>query len=91
MIYITWEWDTPHTDEPILTYVELDDARREQRTVSIYRDGRKGFASATILVGDRPLSPNPFPQLEMLNAHPDVTAREISAKEFEAAWNARHE
>jgi hypothetical protein len=91
MIYIAWEWDTPHSDEPILTYMELDDARREQRTVSIFADGRKGHASPTTVVGDRPLDSGPFPELDVVNDHPDVRAREISVEEFEAAWDGRHQ
>jgi uncharacterized protein DUF6881 len=46
MRYLRVGWKHQHADEPTILYSELDEDRWEVRKVEVFRNGRRGYASA---------------------------------------------
>ncbi len=44
MKYIRVKWNHLFSDEPVLLFSELDDARWEVRKIEVFRDGHQGYA-----------------------------------------------
>lgn len=89
MKYICMKWNHPFAEEPILLYCELDDARREVRSVEVFRDGHRGYASATESDGHTRLGEKPIPPLTEIAPEPEFEAIEITKEEFEEIWTKR--
>lgn len=87
MQFIKVAWIHDLEDEPIVIYSELDDARNEVRKIELYRNGRVGYASATIEHNGSRLSEVPLPQLEQIRADTQFEPTLIGADEFERAWS----
>ena len=88
--YVRGEWFHDFADEPRFFYAELDDERYELRKVEVFKNGKTVRASTEVLKRDpmAPLSDQPWPSLEEINAHEEFHAQEISAADFEDLWNA---
>ncbi len=91
MKYLRCRWIHSHPNEPVLLYSELDDRRMEVRTIEIWRDGRKGFASAIEFTPETGLGLVPVPELAEIAADPEFEPSEISEAEFEEVWVRRKE
>lgn len=76
MHYIKITGKHDHTDEPVLVYSELDEARMEVRKVEILRNRRPGYASEADSRGETSLGELPVA--------PD--SAEVSKEEFENIW-----
>lgn len=87
MKYVRVDWKHQHPDEPILLYSELDTKRWEVRKVEVFRDGRRGYASAVGAVGGTRLGELPIPELSEIAADPAFVPVEITQAEFDAAWS----
>ena len=88
MTYFICKWRHAFEDEAVWFYGELDESRYEVRSVQVYRDGRKAFASALEEKGTG-LCEKPLPSISQINSDPEFEAVEISQQEFERAWERR--
>jgi hypothetical protein len=88
--YFRGEWIHDFEDEPYLFYSELDDERYEIWHIEIFKDGRMIRASRKNLEHNpsAPVSDQPIPSVEWINAQEKFRAWEITAQEFEEAWRA---
>jgi hypothetical protein len=89
MKYISVKWNRSKQDSldsPILQYSELDDARREQRKVCVFRDGPPGYASKTKAIRGVMLAFEPVPSLLELAKQAEYPPTEITPGEFERLW-----
>ena len=84
--YIKAKWLTASSDDPVLLYSEIDDARREIRKVEVYRDGSAGWADQSHECDSTMLGILPLPPLDEINAQIEFEAVEITPDEFESAW-----
>jgi hypothetical protein len=89
MIYIRVEWKHELDDEPTMLYSELDADRWEVRKVELYRDGSYGWADRSFAAGGTRLGDATVPNLTEINLDPQFAASEITAAEFEEAWEGR--
>ena len=64
----------------------MDDERNELRKVEVYADGKVGYATAQVEVGDTRLSLYPLPELEEIAIDPEFRPKEISKEEFDIVW-----
>jgi uncharacterized protein DUF6881 len=89
MKYISVKWNRSKQEfpeSPILQYSELDDARREQRKVCVFREGPPGYASKTKAMRGVMLGFEPVPSLLELEKRTEYPPPEITPEEFERLW-----
>lgn len=84
--YIRVAWQHQEASEPIMLYSELDGERRELRKVEVFRDGRMGYACRAFERGGSRLAKMAMPPLAEIAGDPQFEPHEITAREFEAAW-----
>lgn len=84
MVYVEGIWHHEHSDEPVLSFAELDGERYETRKVEVFRDGRVLIAGETHRADH--LAEVPYPGLDEINADPQFELREVSAVVFETVW-----
>src|SRR5690349_18580132 len=89
MNYIKVRWRHTHRDEPVWLYSEIDDERRETRTVEVFADGRRQYASRTESEGGARLGEVPIPPLSRISDDPQFQPAEIAREEFEEVWAQR--
>jgi len=87
MNYIRAKWMHSQLHEPVVLLSELDQDRWEIRKVEIYADGRLDYADHQRSSSHTRLSSEPIPSLAEIGADKQFEPSEISAAEFEAAWN----
>jgi hypothetical protein len=87
--YILVKWKHSFPGEPIWLYSELDNAYWEVRKVEVFRDGSRGYASATESRGTTRLGEEPVPSLENIATDPQFEPIEITREEFEQVWSKR--
>ncbi len=85
MTYFLCDWYNSFPDEPVRIYCELDDTRYERRKVEVFADCRSTYADQQHEGGSR-LSELVIPSLAEINSDPQFHATEISATEFNEAW-----
>ncbi|QHC34909.1 DUF6881 domain-containing protein [Komagataeibacter xylinus] len=89
MFYIKCLWKhDDRSEEPDVIYCEFDGERTELRKIELYENGQHGVATQTFSTGDTHLADIAIPPLEEINADPRFEARDITAAEFEAVWQA---
>ena len=84
--YLRVRWKHDHSDEPVVLYCELDEARCEVRKVEEFRDGRMTWAEGRGAIGNTELGRAPVPPLAEITSsefEPEV----ITRAEFEAVWD----
>lgn len=81
---VEWLHDTP---EPVELLYELVDGF-ERRKVEVWRDGRRGWASAFVEHGGSDHAAAPFPALAEVNADPQFRGEIIGPARFEVEWRA---
>lgn len=84
--YIRVAWKHQEASEPIVLYSELDARRHELRKVEVFLDGRMGYACRAFERGGSRLAKMAMPALAELALDPQFEPHEITAREFEAAW-----
>lgn len=89
MIYIRVKWKHEDPDDPIVLYSELDDQRWEIRKIEVFRNGRKGCASAEGEIGGTALSIEPIPELDEIAKDRQFEPAAITKDEFESIWAQR--
>jgi hypothetical protein len=85
--YLKVQWHHDFADEPVLLYSDVDDAGSEIRKVEVYRDGRLDWADETRATGTTMLSESVMPSVEEIDDQQEFSAEEISAAEFDSAWD----
>jgi hypothetical protein len=86
--YLKAHWRHELPDEAVFWFHELDDERRENRKVVVFRDGRSeraGFGEATDYAF---LNSEPIPEVGDINSQTEFDAEQIDQAEFENAWVA---
>lgn len=81
---IRWIHDDPAY--PVFLLSELDESRFEIRKVEIYADGRMGYASEDVEVGDARLGEVPLPPETEIAADPQFVVEPLMASDFEQVW-----
>lgn len=81
------EWCHDNDDEPVVLYHELV-MLEERRKVEVWRDGRRGAASAYLEFGGSSPSVRPLPSLIEINADPQFAGEAITAERFQTEWQA---
>jgi hypothetical protein len=85
-IYLKVRWDHDASDDPIVLYHELDEARRETRRIELFEDGRLQHSDKVDPGARTSLSLEPLPLLDDIRAQPEFSAAAISAEQFEQVW-----
>jgi hypothetical protein len=87
MNYLKVKWKHSFSDEPVLLYSELDDARWELRKVEVFPDGKMGYAAAGKDSGGTKLTKEPLPSLAQIAFDTQFEPVVISGAEFESVWD----
>jgi hypothetical protein len=75
---------------PVEEYVEIGADGWEVRKVEVFEDGHLTFSDDVLYTGRTGLSELKALSIDALNAMTRVTARVITAAEFERAWERAH-
>ncbi len=73
-------------EDPVDSFSELDDQRKEVRKIELFRNGRVGYATGSQEMGGARLGTTPIPEAGEMASDPAFAARAIEAPEFEAVW-----
>jgi hypothetical protein len=85
--YIKVFWHHSFPDEPVILYSEIDANRWERRKVSVFPDGKLGYASDEETTHSVMLSVEPLPTLLEIGSDAQFDPREIERQEFEDVWS----
>jgi hypothetical protein len=86
MKYLKVTWTHDFSDEPFELLSELDERRFEIRKIEYFRNGRVGYATSNMTLGDTRLGVVPVPEDQDIAKDPQFAIGHLDSIEFEAAW-----
>lgn len=86
MIYFFVHWIHNFVEEPVYLYHEINEDRREQRKVWIWKDGRIQFADVNHQCGSTELSWEILPSVDEISADPQFVVKTLTEREFSEVW-----
>ncbi|WP_314416487.1 DUF6881 domain-containing protein [Streptomyces kroppenstedtii] len=88
MLYLKVLWKSKEENHPSTIYTEIDADGWESRKVEKFRDGHKTFADLSTSTGSTMLADQKVDSRKIQNSS-NLEVLEISAAEFEQAWESR--